>query len=284
MYQVTSLLKPVLISLPLFLFSCQSGNNKSTEDMTDSSITDLPARDTPPITLVPVQGSPEFSNAQLAISKVSDSLVGDSVKVRFEFEVKNYELKNQTPDAPNKQCNNSDKGQHIHFIMDNKPYVALYEPRHEVMLNKDSEHYLMAFLSRSYHESLKNKSASVVYHFKIDNKGKMQKTDNPKTPMIFYSRPKGDYLGKDVQNVLLDFYVWNGTVGKDFNVKADIKATGKDTSFRITEWKPYFLQNLPMGKTTITLSLVDSSGKLMQGPNTTGSRDINLSKDEPMKK
>jgi hypothetical protein len=284
MHPKTGLLKLLIPSMAIFLFSCQPKGSANNDESTDSSITDLPSREKPPITLAPVNGSPEFGNAQLAISKTADSLIGDSVRLRFEFEVKNYELKNQTSDAGSKQCNNSDKGQHIHFILDNKPYVALYEPKNEVTVSKNSEHYLLAFLSRSYHESLKNKSASLLYHFKIDEKGKMQKLENPKTPMVFYSRPKGDYLGKDVQNVLLDFYVWNGKVGKDFNVKAGINTSEQDTIFTISEWKPYFLQNLPMGKTTVTLSLVDSAGKAIQGPNTSISRDINLAMDEPMKK
>ena len=130
--------------------------------------------------------------------------------------------------------------------------------------------------------SLKNKGAALVYHFKVDENGKLQKLEEPKTPMVFYSRPKGDYLGKDTENVLFDFYVWNATLGNDYKVKADISAGGKDTSMMITEWQPYFLKNMPMCKSTIKLTMVDNDGNKVEGPETEVSRDINLSKDEPM--
>jgi hypothetical protein len=258
--------------------SCQqSGPDKETAETADTTTT-------MPVTLADVPASPEFPGASLTLATVEAVPQGDSALVNFVFQVKNYELKNQTADAGGKQCNNSDKGQHIHFILDNRPYVALYEPKHETKLAKNTEHTLMAFLSRSYHESIKTKGAAIVYHFKVDEHGNMGKLEEVKTPMLFYSRPKGDYLGKDVENVLLDFYVWNDNLSKDgHQVKAEVSSEGKSTSFMISEWKSHFLKNLPMGKSTIKLTLVDKDGNKVEGPETEVSRDINLSKDEPMK-
>src|SRR5690606_26947623 len=127
----------------------------------------------------------EFPDARLSMGNVSATPVGDSVKVSFNFNAKNYELKSQTSDNASQLCNNSAQGQHIHFILNNKPYVALYEPKHETTVAKNSEHYVMAFLSRSYHMSLKNEGVAVLYHFKIDENGKLQKLEDPKTPMVF---------------------------------------------------------------------------------------------------
>lgn len=121
-----------------------------------------------------------------------------------------------------------------------------------------------------------------MYSFKVDENGKLQKLNTPTTPMVFYSRPKGDYLGKDTENILFDFYVWNTTLTDGHQVKADINAGGRDTSMMINEWRPYFLRNLPMGKTTIKLTMVDKDGNKVNGPETEVSRDINLSQDEPM--
>jgi hypothetical protein len=183
-------------------------------------------------------------------------------------------------------CNNSDKGQHIHFILDNKPYVALYEPKHEVVVPKGGdEHYLLVFLSRSYHESVKSKGAADIMHFKIDEKGKLQKMEVPKTPMVFYSRPKGDYIGaKNTDNLLLDFYVWNANLSdSSYTVKALLKADGMDTSFTINSWVPRFLKHVPMGKPSITLILCDKDGNRVDGPNTKASREFNLAMDEPIK-
>ena len=270
----------VVFSGLLFFSACQGqASDTNEETMTDSTTT---VETTTPINLTRIDSSQEFPNAQLSMGNVTATAAGDSVKLSFNFNVKNYELKVQTGDNNSQICNNSDKGQHIHFILDNKPYVALYEPKHETTVAKNTEHYLMAFLSRSYHMSLKNEGAALVYHFKVDENGKLQKLEEPKTPMVFYSRPKGDYLGKDTENVLFDFYVWNATLGNDYKVKADISAGGKDTSMMITEWQPYFLKNMPMGKSTIKLTMVDKDGNKVDGPETEVSREINLSKDEPM--
>lgn len=274
----------LLAASGILITSCGSnGNNEG------ASAKDTVAAPYPKIELAPVDNSPEFKDASLTIKNVSSSLQGkDSVKLTFEFDVKNYELKNQTPDADNKMCNNSAKGQHIHFILDNQPYVALYEPKYEVVVPVKSEHYVMAFLSRSYHESIKSKGAATMSHFSVNEKAQVKKIIGPETPMVFYSRPKGDYFGKDTSNVLLDFYIWNTTLATDGNkVKATISnpaIPNHDTSIMITNWQPYFIHHLGTGKCAVTLTLVDKDGKNIEGANTTVSRSFMLAADEPIKK
>jgi hypothetical protein len=269
----------------MLLASCGGNNSEQSKTATDTA----KAVPYPAIELAAVGASPEFPDAQLSIAKVSAAKQGkDSAKVSFEFDVKNYQLTMQTADTGTKMCNNSAKGQHIHFILDNQPYQALYEPKNEIVLANNTEHYLMAFLSRSYHESLKNKGAALMYHFKIDEKGNLKKMDDPKTPMVFYSRPKGDYFGKDTTNILLDFYVWNCSLAADgYKVKAQITnpdIPAHDTTITITEWAPHFIKNLGAGKSHATLTLVDKDGKNVDGPNTTVTRNFQLAASEPMKK
>lgn len=261
------------------LVSCQDNSDMKEEPLAER--TDSTAA--PSILLSSFSESPTFPNATIKMGKVNSEVIGDSVKLSFNFDVSNYELKNQTDDAAGKQCSNSDKGQHIHFIMDNKSYVALYEPRHEITLAKNTEHYLLCFLSRSYHESLKNKEASVLYHFKIDENGKVVKMENPTTPMVFYSRPKGDYIGKDAANLLLDFYVWNATLGADYTVSAAVKNDAQDTTFVLNEWKAYQLSQLKKGKNKITLTLMDKNGKKVESPQAEVTREFQLADQEPMK-
>jgi len=236
-------------------------------------------------TLSDVPASPEFADASLKISSVKAEKVGtDSTKLSFKFDVKNYELKGQTADAANKMCNNSAQGQHIHFIMDTQPYKALYEPKNEVTLANGTEHYLMVFLSRSYHESVKSAGAAALYHFKISETGTLEKLDDPKTPMVFYSRPKGDYVGKDTANILLDFYVWNCTLGSDNHVVADItSANGQTAKFTLDQWAPKFINHLATGKNTVVLTLTDKQGNTVDGPCTSATREFNLAAEEPMK-
>ena len=258
--------------------------NKSNTDTTAAASTPRAA-----VAIAKMSASPEFPNASLKMGKTATAKVGkDSTKVTFNFEVKDYELKGQTPDAAAKNCNNSDKGQHIHFILDNTPYKALYEPKNEVTLPNDGkEHYLMCFLSRSYHESIKTPGAAVVTHFKIDEKGNFKKLDDPKTPMLFYSRPKGDYIGKDTANLLLDFYVWNASLGADgYKVNADISngnIPSQTLSTSINKWESNFIQSLGTGKCKVVLTLTDKDGKAVEGPMTSATREFNMAATEPMK-
>ena len=169
--KVTSLLA-LTAGCAFFITSC--GNNATTNGNASNKDSVKPAP-LAPVALASVSPSPEFPKASLTVKSVKADKAGkDSAKVTFTFEVKDYELKLQTTDNGTKNCNNSDKGQHIHFILDNGPYKALYEPTNDVTLANDGkDHYLVAFLSRSYHESVKSPGAAIVYHFKIDEKGNM---------------------------------------------------------------------------------------------------------------
>jgi hypothetical protein len=271
-----------MTSVALLAFASCNNNTKTTETTT---VTDTVKTAAPvpagPITIKPVTGSPAFPDAKLGIKNVKAEMQGtDSVKITIDYDVKNYELKNQTGDAASKDCNNSKDGQHIHFILDNQPYQALYEPTKTFTVAVKSEHYLMSFLSRSYHESIKTKDAGVLYHFSVDEKGKLTKMEIPKTPMIFYSRPKGQYVGNDTKNLLLDFYVYNTTLASDGN---KVKVKVNNTDFMIDTWQPYFINNVPMGDATVNVQLVDKDGKNIEGVNTSVSRSIKLAAQEPVK-
>ncbi|RYD53371.1 MAG: hypothetical protein EOP52_04345 [Sphingobacteriales bacterium] len=283
-------LAPVLLALAS-LASCNSETttNKevnSTTVMGDSATAATGMQPAGALSFVEVPASPDFPNASLAIGSVTSAASGtDSAKVKFSFNVSGYELKGQTADASTKGCNNSAQGQHIHFILDNAPYVALYEPKHEATVAKSSEHYAMCFLSRSYHESVKAPKAGVLVHFKVDDKGVMQLLGNPSVPMLFYSRPKGDYKGADTAKVLLDFYVWNGTLGNDLKVMADVEntTTGTKGSQTFTSWKPMFVEGLGTGVAKVKLRLVDGSGNTVAGPQSEVTREnIRLAAAEPM--
>lgn len=265
------------------LAACNSKGGENGKDGNADSTMTKETGETPQnaISLSPISESPEFPGATLTVSDVKTVMQGkDSVKVTFNYGVKNYELKNQTTSPNSTECNNSKDGQHIHFIIDNKPYAALYEPTHSVVLPLNSEHYVMSFLSRSFHESLKNKEAGVLVHFSIDAKGNYKKLDLPSTPMIFYSRPKGDYVGKDTKNVLLDFYVYNTTLSPTGN---KVKATINGNEFTIDNWKPQFIQHAPMGAMKVKLELLGADGKVLSGENTVVERDVQLAQQEPVR-
>ncbi|MEO5909639.1 MAG: hypothetical protein ABIP95_02070 [Pelobium sp.] len=226
------------------------------------------------MTIEPLSESDDFPTAKLTVGSVKTEMVGtDSAKMMVNFDVANYELTKQTMDMNSGDCANSDKGQHIHFIMDNKPYQALYKPENTVTLPLNSEHYLLSFLSRSYHLSVKSPDASVLIHFKIDEKGNYVKLADPTAPMLFYSRPKGEYVGKDTQNVLLDFYVKNTILAADgYKVKVSVA----DTTFTVDKWQPYFIKGAPKGELKLNIQLLDASGNAVAGDNTSVDRTVTL--------
>lgn len=207
-------------------------------------------------TLTPFSPSTEYADAAIDKYGYKDG--------RFSFDVSgtDYKLGEQTPDAAQKMCANSGKGQHIHLIIDNEPYAAKYEAEFEYAV-ADGEHNLLAFLSRSYHESIKTEAARVMQTVKVEA-GSITKSMNIQEPIIFYSRPKGTYVGEDTKKVMLDFYLGNIELG-DYKVEVDINGD-KQT---VDKWQPYYIEGMPMGENTITLTVLDKEGKkanVLQNP------------------
>jgi hypothetical protein len=223
------------------------------------------------IKLTSVKDSPLFKDAALVQLEPTFGTKLDTLGVKFSYSVKNYQLTSQTNDAPNKHCSNSAKGQHIHLILNNEPYLAKYETSFTEKL-KPGNYVALSFLSRSYHESLKHKKAYQLTQFTVGPKMEGSYVDL-KTPMLFYSRPKGEYVGEDAKKVLLDFYLVNSSLSeKGYRIKATINGI----EFILTEWITYAMEGLPIGENKIELELIDKNGKFVDGPFNKVSRIITL--------
>jgi len=259
-----------VLAVSASIVSCNSTTKNSEGETQDSTAL---ADSVGSIAVNPLQHSKEFPGATLKIASITSEKVGtDSAKITVKYDVSNFKLTEQTEHEHHMA--NSHEGQHIHFILDNTPYAALYKPEHSVTVPLNSEHYLMSFLSRSYHESIKTPEAHKLVKFKIDAEGKLTEEAAPKDIALFYSRPKGDYKGEDTKALLLDFFIANGTLAADgHHVKASIN--GQD--FTLDQWVPYEILNLPMGETTVKLTLVDKDGNAVTGDNVSVERKINLS-------
>lgn len=221
------------------------------------------------LSLYPASLAKEFPNAELTLKKplASDIKAG---KHQFEFEVGNYQLTKQTPDAEERHCANSAKGQHIHFILNNAPYRAEYEPEFEAEL-MEGNNVVLAFLSRSYHESIKHQSAYIFKNFSIGESA-FQFDEN--APHLFYSRPKGEYEGEYTEKILVDFFLLNTTLSEDGN---KVRLSIDEETFILTNWQSYFVEGLSKGKHTFRLELLDAKGELIDGPfNDSGERVIEL--------
>ena len=198
-----------------------------------------------------VEGSPKYEDAELVLNELNSGS-----ELEFSFDVKNYELGAQTEHEFQYSLANSKKGQHIHLIINNDPYSAHYSNKFKKKLDPDNG-VILAFLSRSYHESVKNKNAYIFTQY-----GDLEKIDLDKQ-YLFYSRPKGTYTGQDTKKLLLDFYLINTTISKNGN---KVRATINDEEFLIDEWSPYYIEGLPKGEVKIKLELINSSGELIDSP------------------
>lgn len=215
------------------------------------------------ITITKVEGSPSYKSAKLSLR---DTLTHSGEDYSFSFKIEDYELGVQTPKQFEYKLANSDKGQHIHFITNNGPYSAKYSNEFVQKLDQGNN-VILAFLSRSYHESVKNPNA-----YYLDQIGDGNKIDLS-GELLFYSRPKGVYKGEATEKVLLDFYLVNTKISPEGN---KVRATIQGTEFILDEWAPYYIEGLPKGEISIKLELIDSKGDLIDSPFNPSERKVTL--------
>ncbi len=215
--------------------------------------------------------SQKYPESQLVLRTPPANGVVQPGPVEFVYELSNFQLTRMTPHSNSEHLANSKEGQHIHNIVDNEPYTAHYE----TTFNKEMEegdHVVLSFLSRSYHESLKHKGA---YDLRMVTVGKPQQRMefDLKAPHMFYSRPKGEYVGEDARRIMLDFYLVNTDLSANGN---KVRATINGTEFMLDKWMPHIIEGLPMGETTIKLELVNNAGAVVPGPYNSVTRTITL--------
>ena len=268
--------KPILLAClfsATFFFSCNGGSN--TEQSEDADVvTEAATPEDEKISLVPAEEAPDFPEAILEQNAPTD---GQNLQspVTFEYNVKNYQLTNMTESQHAEMLANSNKGQHIHLILNNRPYDAVYETTYQKEL--EPGHYVeLSFLSRSFHMSLKHPEAYVLRQFTVGDA--QPENIDLNAPHMFYSRPKGTYTGpQEANNVMLDFYLVNTELSENGN---KVRATINGEEFMITEWQPYVIEGLPMGEATIKLELLDENGQLVQSPFNPVTRTITLEEGE----
>ena len=177
------------------------------------------------------------------------TIEGNRVAVTFELE--NYTL-SKGPDGT---------GNHVHFILDNGPYVPWYDTANPYVLEDVPEgtHVLRAFASRPWHESWKNPEAFASVTFHVIERSASPLGFDAKAPFITYSRPKGTYKASDA-SIMLDFWVSNCTIEPGgYTVRYTVDGT---FTAGLTRWEPVPLVNLKPGQHSLVLELLDPDGNL----------------------
>ena len=239
------------------------------------------ATSTEGVTIEAWDNSPPFEGAKTRISNFEDGSVLDDAKVSVIVDVENYELGVQTDTPRAKEIANSAQGQHAHIILDNDPYLADYKAGEpfDIGVLTEGPHTLVVFPSRSYHESVKSPDAAEILNFYV-GKEEGEFLLDKSAPTIIYSRPKGDYKGKDAEKILLDFYLNNVELSPD-GYKAKYTITNKDSgeevgTITLTEWTPAFVAGLPAGEYGVRLQLLDKDGNVVEGAFNDTERVINV--------
>ena len=219
------------------------------------------------ITITKFEGSPEFTTSKLSLITDENK---ENTNNHFSFNVENYELGEQTAGAIDNGLANSAKGQHIHMIVNNGPYSAHYESEFSKEIN-EGKNLILFFLSRSFHESVKNPNAFSLIQTSSDEDN--SEPYNLNSEFLFYSRPKGIYKGDDTKKLLFDFYLVNTEISPEGN---KIRATVNGKEFIIEEWTPYYIEGLPLGEVTVKLELLNSNGELIDTPFNPVERKVTL--------
>ena len=126
-------------------------------------------------------------------------------------------------------------------------------------------HVIRTFPVRSYNESFKSYGAFAASTFYYqENKGTSD-VDLSK-PYLTYNEPQGeyDYDRKNIQPILLDFYVTNCELSKDgYKVRLTID---NENQRILTSWQPYYIYGLKKGQHRIRLELIDPQNNYVSGP------------------
>jgi len=230
--------------------------------------------------------SPAIDGAKARVTAPVDSAVVDRASVDVTIEADDFETGGQTETDRADRIANSGNGQHFHVILDNGPYMANYEAGQPFSIGElePGPHTLVAFPSRSYHESVKGRNAYDLVNFYVEEDsgafmlGEME-------PAIIYSRPKGTYSGPGAERIMLDFYLHNVELGEEgYKARytiADEQGT-EVASITLTEWAPAFVTGLLSGTYEVTLQLIGSDGNVVPGPFNDTTREITVETDGEM--
>lgn len=174
-------------------------------------------------------------------------------------------VKLQVQDLPIFQDEELKLGSHLHLLLDNQPYGAIYDTKQPIVFDdlEPGTHTIRAFAASSWDESFKNEGAYAQTTFHVFAKTPENKPDLSK-PLLTYSRPQASY---GAEPILLDFYISNVPLHLAAQEDAtddipdwQIRCTVNGESFTFDRWEPIYLKGLKPGKNWIQMELLDDQG------------------------
>lgn len=254
--KITKTLRISLIAIALVAIVAGCNSGKASTLLAPSSNKTAQAGDiaevSPPEAIQTLRQSLEIYQPQVSIlSPQADEVFSDD-KVDVQLQVR---------DLPIFKNSELELGPHLHVILDNQPYIAVYDTNKPLMLPElaPGTHTLRVFASRPWHESFKNAGAYAQTTFHIFTKTQDNNPD-PAQPLLTYSRPQGTY---GAEPILLDFYLTNAPLrlaAQDNIADWRIRCTINGNSFIVARWQPIYLQGFKPGKNWVQLEFIDEKG------------------------
>lgn len=247
--------------------ACQGGGERQTVD------------EAGPVRLVEGERSdPVPENVKVRFDAPPPGSVSPDSVVEAGIDVQGFTLEDTTPAVDRRGIAISERGTHVHFMVDNSPYVAVYDENEVLELTglETGAHWLRAFAARQWHESVKTDSAFAMRKFYVNDTLPdldVQRDD----PLLTYSRPKGLYRGQAADSILVDFFVTNAELGPDAH---SVRLTVDDSLvYSLDEWKPHYLLGLDSGEHAVKLDLIGPKGSVVPGAFNTTERVITVVRD-----
>lgn len=205
------------------------------------------------IKLVEFTDYPPFSDVSAEIAVKNQTIKLGTNKIEFKTQFFNMGEKTAEEGAHSLRLNEG--GQYLGVIKPDNSLSKVIQNHFDTEVEAGDNYYL-CYLSRSYDLSLKNPNAAFLFKINADQNGAFSETNLSDT-VIAVLQPRGEFTYSDNQNILLDFYLINISIGENGNY-ASISIDG--TVFKLTKWTPFLIKGLKVGKHQIKLSVKDKNG------------------------
>ncbi|MCY4046680.1 MAG: hypothetical protein OXF42_00995 [Candidatus Dadabacteria bacterium] len=217
------------------------------------------------VRIVEVSRSPVIKDAKVRVVSPPDGGRVFTLSPEVTLDVSGFDLGVQTPFLRKNRIANSARGQHIHLIVDGEPYKAIYDVSKPVRIGRlaPGPHTIVAFPSRSYHESVKSPEAGHAINFTVFALPGASPDIDLSAPAIIYSRPKGVYKGGDARRVMVDYYLHRVSLEADgYAVRVSVLSGGEAVASTVLKkWSPAFVEGLESGEYEFALELLDPAGR-----------------------
>jgi hypothetical protein len=164
----------------------------------------------------------------------------------------NFRLQNWKPEKD---------GNHLHFLLDENPFVPHYSSDAIVFHNvAPGPHVIFAFPVFPWHESVKQQEAMAMVQFYVKEKSEPLPLD-ASMPLMIYSTPVGVHdsneqaAGQPHPGILIDWFLHNVTMGSRTGYFVRISVDGNALT-TMKEWRPHYIQKLRAGDHKIKLELL----------------------------